>query len=49
MQLRETLNSPQVLQWPEAGDELLRGQASRPLGAFDHTFSEEVKNIVLKT
>ncbi|CAB3377984.1 Hypothetical predicted protein [Cloeon dipterum] len=40
--LRETLNSPQVLLWPDAGDALLSGQCSRPLGAFDHVFSEEM-------
>ncbi|XP_059486654.1 chorion peroxidase-like [Neocloeon triangulifer] len=40
--LRETLNSPQVLFWPDAGDALLAGQCGRPLGAFDHVFSEEL-------
>ncbi|KAF4516884.1 hypothetical protein B566_EDAN011229 [Ephemera danica] len=42
MRLRQTLNSPQVLFWPDAGDALIRGQTSRPLGAFDHTFSDEL-------
>lgn len=33
-----------VLFWPDAGDALLRGQMSRPLGAFDHVFSNEVSH-----
>jgi len=45
--LWHTLNSPQVLFWPDAGDSLLQGQCGRPLGAFDQVFSQEVSSLLI--